>query len=51
MATKEATQKFVSLSSGKLTRTQQGFVGDLNKTYMLHGNGRNGSREKHMLVV
>ena len=45
MATKEATQKFVSLSSGKLTGTQQGIIDDLNKKYMLHGNGRDGSRE------
>ena len=51
MATKEATQKFVSLSSGKLTGTQQGIIDNLNKKYMLHGNGRDGSREKHILGV
>ena len=37
MATKEATQKFVNLSSVKLTGTQQGIIDNLNKKYMLHG--------------
>ena len=48
---KEATHQFVGLSSGKLIRAQQGIVDNLNKKYMLHGNGRNGSRKKHMLAV
>ena len=51
MATEEATRKFVSLSSGKLAGAQQGISGDINKKYMLHGNSRDRSREKHMLAV
>ena len=45
-ATKETTQKLVSLSFEQFTGTQQGIVDDLIKKYMLNGNGRDGSRGK-----
>ena len=51
MVAKKATQKFMSLSLGKLTGTQQGIVNDLKKKYILHDSGQDGSREKHMLVM
>jgi hypothetical protein len=52
-ATKEATKIFSDLSLGKIDqpKTQQQYVDELNTKYNLDGEGREGTREKHMLAV
>ena len=51
MATKEATQMFVDLSKGEIEGTQLEIITKINDKYHLNGEGRENSREKHMLHV
>ena len=51
MATKEATQMFVDLSKGEIEGTQLEIITRINNKYYLNGEGRENSREKHILNV